>query len=81
MEHLFKHCANLNLANKQGDTALIWAADKGHKEVVKFLILHGADLHAVNQMGRSALFWAEQNGHEEVVRIIRDAQKTLFLIA
>jgi len=35
---------------QSGLTALLWAADMGHIEVVELLLADGADLHAVDEV-------------------------------
>ena len=37
-EFLIKSGANVNVKTKRGDTALIWAARRGHLEVVRNLL-------------------------------------------
>ncbi len=43
-------------------TALIWAVQKGHMEVVDFLLRRGANVHAQAINGATALIIAAQNG-------------------
>ena len=38
----------MNASNMFGDTALHWAASRGHAAVVKFLVNGGADMMAVD---------------------------------
>ncbi len=47
--------------------ALVRASDKGHLEVVKYLVEQGADIHAKNDR---ALIFASQRGRLEVVRYL-----------
>ena len=35
---------------KDGDTALMWASQNGHLDIVAILVDHGADIHAVNEV-------------------------------
>lgn len=63
--------ANVNHANNYGQTALIWAAAKGHTEVVRILLqVPGIDVNYANNNGSTALIWAAYCGHTEVVRIL-----------
>lgn len=50
-----------------GQTALSWAAEKGHLEVVKILLKKGAHIGIRDDMNHTALFWASQNGHRGIV--------------
>ena len=49
------------------EDALIWASQKGHLEIVKYLVSLGANIHANND---EALRWASNNGHYEIVKYI-----------
>jgi len=57
-----------------GATALIWAARRGHADVVKLLLEAGADKEETDEMGTSALCWSVQNGHISVVKLLLKAQ-------
>ena len=50
--------ADANQRGPEGETALHWAADKGHTEVLRLLLAHGADVNAVDGDGLSALHYA-----------------------
>jgi len=62
VELLLKKGANVNAKDKYGGTALMYAAVKGHKEVVELLIENGADVNAKNIMGKTALMSASRGG-------------------
>ena len=49
------------------DDALRWSSQKGHLEVVKYLVSKGADIHADNDF---ALRFAGYNGYLEVVKYL-----------
>ena len=51
-------------------TALFFASQDGHKEVVRFLLEAGADPNIVNHNGASPLFIAAQQNHDDVVRLL-----------
>lgn len=61
---------NINMPNKDGDTALILAARLGHDAIVTSLLDNGADLMQSNNLGRSALFEACSNGHANVLALL-----------
>jgi hypothetical protein len=64
---LIEEGANVNVKNMWGETALHYAAERGHKEVVELLIAKGADIHA----GRiEALQYAIEHEHTEVAIIL-----------
>lgn len=50
--------------NGKGETALMWAAVKGHVRAIHLLVADlGSELHAADDKGYSALHHAAQNGH------------------
>ncbi|MEO7539207.1 MAG: ankyrin repeat domain-containing protein, partial [Pyrinomonadaceae bacterium] len=68
---LIRHGAKINLADKEGNTALTLAADNGLKsEIVKALINAGAEINVKNGEGRSALMSAANSDNVESVRIL-----------
>ena len=56
-----------------GDTALVFAADNGHVQVVKALLAAGANKDLPNSWGQSALWCACFCGHLECVRVLMEA--------
>ena len=44
--------------DSEGCTALHWAADKGHRDMVEILLRHGADIHAMDVDGQKPLEYA-----------------------
>lgn len=57
----------VNARNKNGDTSLIIASDKGNLEAVKLLLECGADLSLKDANGDNALIRAAEKGHFDVV--------------
>lgn len=53
-----------------GTPALVWAAARGHEEMVHLLLQYGAEPDAVNRTGQTALAAAARFGHEEIVRLL-----------
>ena len=66
---LLEKRTDISQTNAGGDTALIYAARKGHLEIVKLLLENGADVSHQNNEGYTALIWAANIGELEVVRI------------
>ena len=67
---------DVNANDCMGMTALIWAAKKGHEEVVKIL-LEREDINldqADTKYGRKPLSWAAENGHEGVIKMLLERQ-------
>ena len=49
-----------NTKDTDGDTALAYAGQWGHEEIVKLLIEHHADVNNTNTFGQNSLDWARQ---------------------
>jgi hypothetical protein len=69
--------ADVNAKNNNGETALMWASDKGHAEVVNALLTARADVNAKANNGETALMWASYKGHAEVVNALLAARADL----
>jgi ankyrin repeat protein len=50
------------LTNRQGQTTLVYAADLGRAEMVKYLLDHGARVDVKDDAGRTALDVAQGKG-------------------
>ncbi|XP_030844786.1 ankyrin repeat domain-containing protein 50-like [Strongylocentrotus purpuratus] len=59
--------AHINTCDNKGDTPLHRASQKGHLEVVKYLIGIGAQIDRPNKLGTTALLTASLYGHLDVV--------------
>ena len=59
--------------DKEGNTALIIAAEKGRVRFLEELIAHGADLNAQNYNGSTALICAIHNGYKRSAEVLIDA--------
>jgi ankyrin repeat protein len=60
--------------NKDGETPLCMASEKGHAEVVKMLLGAGADVNkAATDDGATPLWTASYHGHAEVVKMLLSA--------
>jgi nucleoside phosphorylase len=56
-----------------GRTPLFWAATRGHKDVVEFLISRGASINAKDRSGLTALHIAVTSDHKDVVDVLLDS--------
>lgn len=63
--------ADINARGAKGRTALMWAADKGKLDVVKYLAKKGvADSNAKDDKSMTALMLAAYHGHTDVVKFL-----------
>ena len=76
VELLIKRCnaeeSGLNIKDKNGWTAFMWACRNGHKDVVKLLLDNSEriDLNARTNNGKTAFMWACYKGHKDVIQLI-----------
>ena len=73
LQDLLAYRANVNAANKEGNTALIYAARYNHPDVIKMLLTPQTmqvplDVNAQNKVGETALYWGAAKGNVEVVK-------------
>lgn len=52
-------------------TALHWATEHNHQEVVELLIKYGADVHTQSKFCKTALDIAIDNGYEDLAEILQ----------
>ena len=69
---LIRHGASVNVANRSGATALMWAATS-RTENVKALLALGADVNARTTNGRTALLTAARYGNANAMRALLGA--------
>jgi outer membrane protein assembly factor BamB len=71
---LLEQGADVNARTGYGATALTFAADKGHRDVVRTLIEHKADVNAKDTFYQMPpLTWAVYRGHAAVARALVEA--------
>ena len=80
----------INTQNCYGETALIYAAANGDKELVENLLKSGSRIDHQDNEGRTALHWATIRGHLEIAKLLSehsninlqdDLHKTPLLLA
>ena len=67
---LLKTGMNVNAIDLWGHTALLYAAEKGHTEIVELLLNNGANVDAIDKDGVTALMGAAYEGHTEIVELL-----------
>jgi ankyrin repeat protein len=63
---------NPETADRNGITALMWGAGKGHSEIVHVLLEHGAKVNAQTSKGKTPLMSAAYYGKIETLKILLD---------
>jgi ankyrin repeat protein len=67
---LLENGIDVNQQDDKGETALMWASKKGHKEIVQMLLQHeNIQKNKQNYYGHTALFLASRQGNKEIVEI------------
>ncbi len=74
-----KEGVNVDSRDRNGNTALIWAASNGEDGGVGKLLMLNADSNAVNNFGQTALMVAAANGHLGAVRILLEYLAKAYL--
>ncbi|XP_046557147.1 ankyrin repeat domain-containing protein 50-like [Haliotis rubra] len=59
---------DINKQGKGGMTPVMWAARRGHRELVDLLVKKGANLALVDDVGNNILHWACYGGHIAMVK-------------
>lgn len=67
---LLESGANPNVKNHYGNTPLIYAAAKGHTEILEMLIDSGAESAVAGRSNLTPLVLAARDGHSETVRAL-----------
>ena len=67
--------AVVNAQNRTGETALMYAAWRGHSEIVQLLLKNRADATLKNRQGDTALMLAESRGHLAIVQMLQATMK------
>ena len=89
LKQLVQDGADVNLADRHGESPLMYAATVGSLQAMEFLIAHGADVNAQNQFGSTALIWSATDlakvkllvGHGANVSAATKRRRTALLIA
>ncbi|KAI9770214.1 MAG: hypothetical protein M1839_003242 [Geoglossum umbratile] len=69
---LFEKGADVAAKDGRGQTALHWAAAKGHEVVARLLLQKDADIEEKDMSGQTALHEAAEKGHKAVVQLLLD---------
>lgn len=67
--------AKIDVKNKYGQTALMFAAAGGNVPAIKYLLSKGANIHAKSKEYDSALDYAKMYKHPKAVQVLEAAMK------
>jgi ankyrin repeat protein len=70
LETLIGQGADVNAANKEGETALMVAGLEGRFDVAKLLVEKGADVNAKDSVGANALHYAALGGSLDIIKYL-----------
>lgn len=75
IKSLVEHKAQVDWRDGFNSTALMYAASKGEKEIVEYLLSKGADAKAEDGTGNSVLTAAKEGKNAEVLVLIENKLK------
>jgi len=77
IETLLFEGIDVNVKDKDGWTALMWAADKCHFDVVELLLKNGANINMKNKNGKTAFLIAEEGMNLKIVERLKEYDGTV----
>ena len=73
--------SDINVTNDEGITSLCFASLKGHRRIVRTLIMAGADVNKIEKKnGWAALYIASLKGHTKIVEALLTAKADVNII-
>ena len=72
-ELLIERGAKVDLADKYGKRALMFASENGHREVCRLLLERGAEVNVQDYNGWGALTYSACGGHERICELFLEA--------
>ena len=72
IELLVQNGANINTSNKDRDTPILKAAERGDLNVVKYLLQNGANINTRNKYKNTPVYAAAKRGHYDVVQFLAE---------
>ncbi len=70
VRHLLDAGATVNCFEKDGFTPIVYAAERGHWEIVKMLFKAGADHRATGADGQRVVNYAVAAGRDDIVKLL-----------
>jgi serine/threonine-protein phosphatase 6 regulatory ankyrin repeat subunit B len=67
---LLSRGAKTDMGNNHGETALMFAAGRGHNNVVELLLEKGANVQLKNDAGETAMSYAKRSGNNAIISLL-----------
>jgi len=64
---------DVNVKDKNGNTALIWNIVSGGIDIIRLLIDSGAEVNMQDKVGRTPLMWAVREKEYDIVKLLIDS--------
>jgi serine/threonine-protein phosphatase 6 regulatory ankyrin repeat subunit B len=77
IEALLFEGIDVNVKDKDGWTALMWATYKCHYDIVELLLKSGVDINMKNDNGKTAFLIAEGGMHHEIAQLLKKYESTV----
>jgi ankyrin repeat-rich membrane spanning protein len=74
---LIQRGAKVNVGDKYGTSALVWASRKGHTEIVDMLLKAGANVDTAGMYSWTPILVAAMGGHQDVVSLLLDRKPNI----
>ena len=78
---LLRYGADVDMRDKDGITAIMFASFHGHLGAVQVLLSAGADADYTNKEGRNALQLARSAGHIDIAEVIEVGPTVTFMVS
>ena len=75
VKYLIESGADINAKDKNGWTALMFAARNGYDKIAQLLIKSGADIKAKDRDGKTALSLAKEERYNDLIRVFRKKRR------
>ena len=69
-----KNKCKINETDENGMTLLMWACDRGHLDIVKYILGLGADVNKRDSEGQTCLHYAVSCDYLEIIKILLESK-------
>ncbi|OQR80537.1 ankyrin-2 isoform X1, partial [Thraustotheca clavata] len=79
LKQLLDNCGSVDVINKENQTLLHVAVNRGNFEIIRMLIDHSINVDSADKDGQTALHIAAEKGYEEITQILINAGSSLCI--